>query len=63
MSDTGHSQTESIQKFAKMIEDIDFAMLTTVQPDGSLRSRPMSTQQAEFDGTLWFHRGRCRQGG
>ena len=45
---------EAIQKLAKMIEDIDFAMLTTVQPDGTLRSRPMSTQRAEFDGTLWF---------
>lgn len=29
-------------------------MLTTIGPDGSLRSRPMATQQAEFDGTLWF---------
>ncbi len=29
-------------------------MLTTVEPDGHLRSRPMQTQKAEFDGQLWF---------
>ena len=29
-------------------------MLTTAEPDGKLRSRPMATQKAEFDGTLWF---------
>jgi general stress protein 26 len=29
-------------------------MLTTVCADGSLRSRPMVTQERAFDGTLWF---------
>jgi general stress protein 26 len=37
-----------------MIKDIKFAMLVTEQEDGTLRSRPMATQQAEFDGDLWF---------
>ena len=46
--------TEQIKKLAELIKEIDFAMLTTVEPDGSLRSRPMSTQQREFDGDLWF---------
>ncbi len=45
---------EAIKKLNNLIEDIDFAMLTTVDTDGVLRSRPMSTQEAEFDGTLWF---------
>jgi general stress protein 26 len=45
---------ESIHKLAELIKDIDIAMLTTVEGDGSLRSRPMSTQKTEFDGTLWF---------
>jgi general stress protein 26 len=45
---------EQIKKLAEMIEEIDFAMLTTVAEDGSLHSRPMSTQRAEFDGNLWF---------
>jgi general stress protein 26 len=29
-------------------------MLTTVEADGCLRSRPMATQDTAFDGTLWF---------
>ena len=36
------------------IEKVRPAMLTTVESDGSLRSRPMWTQGDEFDGTLWF---------
>ena len=45
---------EAIEKLQSLLEDIDFAMLTTIDTDGVLRSRPMSTQKAEFDGTLWF---------
>ena len=29
-------------------------MMTTAEEDGTLRSRPMATQQVEFDGDLWF---------
>ena len=29
-------------------------MLSTVDKDGTIRSRPMATQDVEFDGTLWF---------
>ena len=43
-----------IQKLAKLIKGIKVAMLTTQEADGTLRSRPMETQYAEFDGTLWF---------
>jgi general stress protein 26 len=50
MEDTRH---ESIAKLKGFIEDIDFAMLTTIN-GGQLRSRPMSTQKFEFDGDLWF---------
>ncbi len=35
------------------MEGIDICMLTTID-GGQMRSRPMSTQQAEFDGDLWF---------
>lgn len=48
------SREEQIRKLAELIKDIEFAMLTTVDEDGSLRSRPMATQQVEFDGDLWF---------
>lgn len=36
------------------IKDVRVAMLTTLEPSGTLRSRPMYTQQVEFDGDLWF---------
>ncbi|MEJ7622556.1 MAG: pyridoxamine 5'-phosphate oxidase family protein [Pyrinomonadaceae bacterium] len=45
--------TESIEKLKELIEGIDFCMLTTVD-GGVLRSRPMSTQEFESDGDLWF---------
>lgn len=44
----------SIRKLGEMIKDIEFAMLTTIDEDGSLRSRPMATQHTEFDGDLYF---------
>lgn len=49
-----NERDEQIKKLAEMIEDIDFAMLTTVAADGTLHSRPMSTQRVETDGDLWF---------
>jgi YD repeat-containing protein len=36
------------------IKDIQFAMLTTVEQDEDLRSRPMATHDMDDDGTLWF---------
>jgi general stress protein 26 len=48
------SNGEDIKKMAELIKDIKFAMLTTIEPDGTLRSRPMATQDKPFDGTLWF---------
>jgi general stress protein 26 len=46
-----------IQKLNELIKDIRIAMLTTIDDDGSLRSRPMATQQEPSDGTLWFFTG------
>lgn len=48
------TREEKIQKVAKLIKDVRVAMFTTVRPDGSLHSRPMATQEVEFDGDLWF---------
>ncbi|MGI8884197.1 MAG: pyridoxamine 5'-phosphate oxidase family protein [Pyrinomonadaceae bacterium] len=47
------TREESIEKLKGLIEDIDFAMLTTIA-GGHLRSRPMSTQEYEGDNLLWF---------
>jgi len=46
--------THALEKFQSLIKDIKTAMLTTIAPDGSLRSRPMATLSTEFDGDLWF---------
>jgi general stress protein 26 len=51
---TTATKRNGINKLGSLIKDIGFAMLTTVCPDGSLRSRPMATQRDEFDGVLWF---------
>lgn len=45
---------EEFQKLQEMIKGIRIAMLTTVDDDGTLRSRPMATHDMEFDGDLWF---------
>lgn len=45
---------EEVSKLAALIKDVKIAMLTTVDQDGTMHSRPMATQQAEFDGDLWF---------
>jgi general stress protein 26 len=45
---------ENIKKLGDLIKDIRFAMLTTAEEDGTLRSRPMATQQVDSDGYLWF---------
>ena len=46
---------DDAQTIAKLIEDIDVTMFTTVGKDGYLVSRPLSTQKAQFDGEkVWF---------
>ena len=47
------NREESIEKIRELTHGIDFCMLTTLD-GGYLRSRPMSTQEFEFDGDLWF---------
>ncbi|MBR8838371.1 MAG: pyridoxamine 5'-phosphate oxidase family protein [Stigonema ocellatum SAG 48.90 = DSM 106950] len=48
-------RNEKIKKLRELIQDIDIGMLTTIDQDGSLHSRPMSTNsEVELDGDLWF---------
>lgn len=49
---------EGIKKLNELIKDIETAMLVTADTDGTLRSRPMGTQQIESDGDLWFFTGK-----
>ncbi|MBP3965073.1 pyridoxamine 5'-phosphate oxidase family protein [Paenibacillus lignilyticus] len=51
--ETTVNKQEAISKVSELIKDIEIAMLTTVSEDG-LVSRPMKTQDVEFDGNLWF---------
>ena len=45
-------------KVAELMKDIRIAMLTTVDETGRPTSRPMATQEVEFDGDLWFFAAR-----
>jgi general stress protein 26 len=47
-------QQSPMEHLWELIKDVKFAMLTTEVEGGWLRSRPMTTQQAEFTGDLWF---------
>ena len=46
-------RTRSLEQLKGMLEGIDFTMLTTVA-EGKLHSRPMSTQELDENGDLWF---------
>lgn len=52
-----NTKQESIEKLRGLIKNIDMAMLTTLD-NGVLRSRPMSTQEMEPNGELWFFTSR-----
>ena len=55
MDSSTENREQQIAKLCSLIKDIDMGMLTTVDDDGSLRSRPMSCNgEIEPDGTLWF---------
>jgi len=51
---SGKTHEEQIKELKKIICDIKFGMLCTTETDGSLRSRPMATQQIEEDGSVYF---------
>jgi len=48
------TRQDDIHLLAGLIRDVEVAMLTTVSADGRLVSRPLGTQQVDFDGDLWF---------
>lgn len=43
-----------VQKVAKLAKGIRVGMFTTIDEQGHFVSRPMSQQEVEFDGDLWF---------
>ncbi|GHA58805.1 pyridoxamine 5'-phosphate oxidase family protein [Pontibacter akesuensis] len=52
-----HNTQENLKNLLDKIKDVKIAMMTTAEADGSLRSRPMKTQQSKPDGNLWFFTG------
>lgn len=50
---TQSDHEKAIETVRKLIKGIDIAMLTTITSEG-LVSRPMKTQEVEFDGDLYF---------
>lgn len=44
---------EEMKILRNLIKDVDTAMFTTITEEG-LVSRPMKTQEVQFDGDLWF---------
>ncbi len=42
------------QKLWELIKRHRFAMLTTLETGGALHSRPMTTIERDYDGSLWF---------
>jgi general stress protein 26 len=60
MATATHARSEAVEQLRELVDDIDIAMLITSDEStgGASRGRPMSTQQVEDDGTLWFFTAR-----
>ena len=48
------NEAEARDKLFALIKDIRIAMMTTMDEDGHMRSRPMYNQSVDKDGKLWF---------
>lgn len=53
MAENAPTHKEELKIVNDLIKDIEVAMFTTIV-DGKPVSRPLQTQEAEFDGELWF---------
>ncbi|MEZ0607134.1 pyridoxamine 5'-phosphate oxidase family protein [Fibrella sp. WM1] len=52
--ETQTQHNPQLEKVKEMVEDIRIAMMTTVDEQGNLVSRPMACMQMDADGTFWF---------
>ena len=48
------TDTTPTQRVAELIKDFRFAMFTSQNADGKLVAHPLTVQESEFDGDLWF---------
>lgn len=51
---TETQSTADLTHLAQMIEDLHIAMLTTIESDGALASRPMAPLEMDAQGAIWF---------
>ena len=52
--DKPKTRAEQFEKLKELTRDIAICMLTTAEQDGTLRSRPMQTQDTDENGDFWF---------
>lgn len=50
-----HTKHEGAKKLYDLIKDVKVAMMTSIEPDGSLHSRPMANHKADEHGDIWFY--------
>ncbi|MGZ3772544.1 MAG: pyridoxamine 5'-phosphate oxidase family protein [Pseudobdellovibrionaceae bacterium] len=48
------SKIENVKIFGDLVKNIKFAMITTINKEGRLRSCPLTAQEIDIDGDLWF---------
>jgi general stress protein 26 len=60
-SEISQNPDENIRKLGELIKGIKTAMLTTMDAEGILRSRPMQTLEQDFEGDLWFLTGKSSE--
>lgn len=49
-----HTHHEGAGKLYELIKEVKIAMMTSIEPDGTLHSRPMYNHTADEHGDLWF---------
>jgi general stress protein 26 len=55
MTVSTENRNAQLGKLRELVKDIEYCMLTSIDTDGSLRSRPMATnREIEDNGDLWF---------
>src|SRR5215212_9757903 len=45
---------EAVDKFKKLVREVNVCMFTTISDDNDLFSRPMATIKVDDDGNAWF---------
>lgn len=49
-----YASNDQLKDLREKVKDVRFGMFTTLDPDGKLSSRPMTSQQLDEQGNFWF---------